>query len=198
MLLHLFPFLLLPFWLFWGFPLDEQASHSISISNMEPILEPLGNTHRLDQLLQDTATTFILVRHAEKVREGDNPILNEAGLARAAELSRVLKNIPLSAIYSTNYSRTTQTAEPVAADHQLPIYIYNASALEAFAAEALEKHHKGVLLVVGHSNTTPDLLNVLTGTNDYTDIPETEYDNLFLVSVFEKGRAQVYHLKYGE
>jgi len=42
------------------------------------------------------------------------------------------------------------------------------------------------------------LLNVLTGTNSFNQIPETEYDNLFVVSVFEKGRAEVVHLKYGE
>ncbi|MEZ4931357.1 MAG: hypothetical protein R2788_04395 [Saprospiraceae bacterium] len=55
----------------------------------------------------------------------------------------------------------------------------------------------GKILVVGHSNTTPDFINVLTGTNDYPQLPETEYDNLFIVTVLEKGRAEVVQLKYG-
>ena len=51
-------------------------------------------------------------------------------------------------------------------------------------------------MIVGHSNTTPSLLNVLTGTSNYSNIPESEYDNLYIVTVFEKGRAEVVHFKY--
>jgi hypothetical protein len=39
---------------------------------------------------------------------------------------------------------------------------------------------------------------VLVGANVYPNLPDTEYDNLFIVSVFEKGRVKVLHLKYGE
>jgi 2,3-bisphosphoglycerate-dependent phosphoglycerate mutase len=54
------------------------------------------------------------------------------------------------------------------------------------------------VVVLGHSNTVPLLLNILTGTDDFSNLPETQYDNLFIVSVFEKGRSKVVHLKYGK
>ncbi|MGB4846491.1 MAG: hypothetical protein WBP41_01160 [Saprospiraceae bacterium] len=57
---------------------------------------------------------------------------------------------------------------------------------------------KGIVLIVGHSNTIPALLNLMVGANTYPDLPETEYDNLFVVNVSAKGDATVVQMKYGE
>jgi broad specificity phosphatase PhoE len=54
------------------------------------------------------------------------------------------------------------------------------------------------VLVLGHSNTVPALLNLFLGSNEYSNLPDTEYNNLFIATVSERGRARVLHLKYGD
>jgi broad specificity phosphatase PhoE len=150
------------------------------------------------ETLADTATTFILVRHAETTGIGSNPALSTAGQSRASELQRILGNVPLDAVYSTNFNRTMQTAQPTAADQSLTTINYDAFSLDPFIDQVLDNYHDGIVLVVGHSNTTPSLLNKLVGANTYSDLPESEYDNLYIVYVSEKGRSKVVHMKYGD
>jgi broad specificity phosphatase PhoE len=150
------------------------------------------------QTVPDTATTFILVRHAETTGGGSNPGLSASGQTRAAELRRILGNVPLNSVFSTNFFRTMQTAEPVATDHSLTIQTYDPFAPETLVDQSLLNYPEGIVLIVGHSNTTPDLLNIMTGSETFPDIPESEYDNLFVVHVSEKGDAKVIHMKYGE
>ncbi len=171
---------------------------TITITATDTVFVNLTDTVSLTEFIHDTAMTFILVRHAETTGSGSNPNLSADGLERAEELVRVLKNIGIDGVYSTDFNRTQQTALPVATDKSLSVNTYNPSALNGFADTVLENHHGQIVLVVGHSNTTPDLLNILTGTNDFSDLPETQYDNFFVATVFEKGRAQVVHLKYGK
>ena len=171
---------------------------TLVINHYDTVVVTLTDTVTLTEFLHDTATTFILVRHAETTGIGSNPDLSADGLLRATELARVLKNVPLDAAYSTNLLRTTKTAQPTATDQSLTLETYDGFTLNPFVDAVLANHRGGAALVVGHSNTTPALLNLLTGTNDFTNIPETQYDNLYVVTVFEKGRAQVTHLKYGK
>ena len=155
-------------------------------------------TETITETILDTATTFILVRHAETTGSGSDPNLSTEGQNRANELQRILENIPLDAVFSTNFNRTMQTAEPTATDQSLSIINYDPFNLNPFVDNILIDYQEGAVLVVGHSDTTPSLLNVLVGSNTYSDLPESEYDNLFVVTVFEKGRAKVVHMKYGE
>jgi len=149
-------------------------------------------------ILGETTTTVMLVRHAETTGSGSARNLSEIGQKRAAELAQALKDIPIKAVYSTNYNRTMQTAAPIAEQKGLSVQSYNPSNLGGFADDLLAKHKGETVLVVGHSNTTPALTNVLVGANTYENFPETEYDNLFIATVVEKGNAQVILLKYGE
>ena len=149
-------------------------------------------------LIQDSATTVILTRHAETTGIGPDPDLSTAGSERATALTKALSKLKLSAVYSTPYKRTKQTAAGVAQYHSLAVQTYDAQKLSQFADSILQKHAYKVVYVAGHSNSTPALLNELTGKNTYTDIPETEYDNLYIVSVYRSGEAKVLHLKYGK
>lgn len=173
------------------------VTDTVVVTQIDTVFISLTDTLTITEFMQDTATTFILVRHAETTGSGTNPNLSAAGLARADELTRIMGSLSLDAVYSTNFNRTMQTASPVAADQGLTIQSYSGSNLSATADEILGDYPAGKILVVGHSNTTPDFINVLTGTNDYPQLPETEYDNLFIVTVLEKGRAEVVQLKYG-
>jgi 2,3-bisphosphoglycerate-dependent phosphoglycerate mutase len=148
------------------------------------------------QDIPDTITTFILVRHAETTGVGNDPSLSTTGFTRAAELTRILAELDLKAVYSTNFNRTMQTAQPVAADQGLSVTQYDAFSPNTLIDNVINSFPEGAVLVVGHSNTTASMLNALLGSNVYPDLPETEYDNLFIVNVKERGDARVTHLKY--
>ena len=125
-----------------------------------------------------------LVRHAEK-QTGDNPALTDAGKTRAGTLADLLADKGLTEIYSTDYKRTIATAAPIAERTRLEVKLYDASDLEAFA-EVL-KSKQGVILVVGHSNTTPPLAAALGG-DPGTPIDEsTEYDRLYVIDLSVDG-----------
>lgn len=170
---------------------------TVFVTNVDTVFLTITDTLTLTELVEDTAATFFLVRHAETTGTGSDPGLSTAGQERADELTRILGGVALDAVYSTDFNRTMQTASPVAADHGLNVQQYGGSDLDPLADEILENYPAGKILVVGHSNTTPSFINVLTGTNDYAQLPESQYDHLFIVTVFEKGRAEVLHLKYG-
>lgn len=148
------------------------------------------------QSTPDTATTYILLRHAETTGAGSNPALSAAGMARAEELKGMLQSLTVSAVYATNFLRTQHTAQPLATDQGLTVQPYDAFSPDPLIDQTLEAYPMGVVVIVGHSNTTPDFLNAMTGTSMYQDIPESEYDNLFIVHVTKRGRATVTHLKY--
>ena len=152
----------------------------------------------IKETILDTATTFILLRHAETSGSSSDPHLSTQGMNRAQELSNILSTTDISAIYTTLYNRTQETVRPTANDKNLNLNYYDPNKLNAFVDKKLEDHKQETILIVGHSNTTPNLLNIITGTNQYANIPENEYDNLYIVNVLEKGRAQVIHLKYGQ
>ncbi|MEM9181015.1 MAG: histidine phosphatase family protein [Pseudomonadota bacterium] len=121
-----------------------------------------------------------LVRHAEK-QLGNDPSLTPAGQTRAETLAEILSDKGLTQIYSTDYKRTLATAAPIAARTGLEIELYDASDLAAFANTL--RATEGVHLVVGHSNTTPPLVQALGG-DPGSDIDEaSEYDRLYIVTI---------------
>ena len=52
------------------------------------------------------------------------------------------------------------------------------------------------MLVVGHSNSIPNVIKMLGGDTVPT-IDERKHDDLFIVTVYAKGKAKVTQLKYG-
>ncbi len=170
---------------------------TLYVQTHDTIFQQVTDTLTLNQFA-DTVTTFILIRHAETTNVGTNPSLSVAGQARVTGLVRLLKNVSLKGVYTTNYARTMQTAQPVATDKAVSMQTYDPLEPNGLADNLLATYHGEAVLVVGHSNTIPPLLNTLTGTNDYANIPDDQYDNLYVVTVFKKGLATVVHLKYGE
>jgi 2,3-bisphosphoglycerate-dependent phosphoglycerate mutase len=148
---------------------------------------------------QDKAiTTFILVRHAEKdlTQSTSDPDLSAEGKARALNLVNMLKQTEIHAVYSTDYKRTRQTVEPVAASKSLPIASYDPRKDTEIDA-MLQKHAGGIVLVVGHSNTIPAFANYLIGEEKYKPMGDGEYGNVIVVMITEKGRnAKVVWLNY--
>ncbi|NVK12342.1 MAG: histidine phosphatase family protein [Gammaproteobacteria bacterium] len=120
----------------------------------------------------------VMVRHAEKA-SGENPSLTECGRARARNLANLLDDFNFSKVLSTDYRRTRQTAEEIVKRMDVPIEIYLASDLSSLA-ERLNMKVAQDVLVVGHSNTTPELAELLTGESlEWFD--HDDYDQILIV-----------------
>ena len=143
-----------------------------------------------------SVTTIYLVRHAEKTKQKNDPGLTPEGKERAYFLADYLKDIPLDAIYSTDYFRTRKTVQPTVSAQNVKMQLYDASDLEAFAANLKSQHKNQKVLVVGHSNTTAHLSNLLLGEEKFAEIPETDYDNLYVITLGKNPSG--INLKYGQ
>ena len=131
-----------------------------------------------------TQTTVIyVIRHAEKADTTADPPLSDAGERRAETLVRMFADAGITAVHTTAYRRTRATAAPIAAALGLTPREYDARALDAFAqrlAGAGGRH-----LVVGHSNTNPDLVRALGGVAE--PMPDTEYGRIYEVVIGPEG-----------
>ena len=143
----------------------------------------------LDSKTAPEVTTYFLIRHAEKQRQNPNdrnPSLTFEGYKRADQWRDVLQDIPLDAVYSTEYNRTKQTAKPTADSKNLPILTYDPRNMYT---ESFQYNTKGKnVLIVGHSNTTPAFVNKILGMNQYKQIDDTNNANLYIVKVID-GKA---------
>lgn len=139
-----------------------------------------------------------LVRHAERAE--DHPTdtnLSDAGHARAQELARALQDAPVSRVFSTDYRRTRQTAAPVAAVHGVEVESYDPSGQGMATFAATLRGTPGHHLVVGHSNTTPYLVQALGG-DPVSAIDEMEYDRLYVVMIAPDGAVTSTLIRFGE
>ena len=145
-------------------------------------------------------TTVFVVRHAEKAAEPKaDPPLTEAGAARAELLINALNGQSLGAAFSTDFQRTRETASPAAARFGLTTELVDARAkdhVQQVASAVLTKHRGETVLVVGHSNTVPDIVAAL-GAPRPGDICDAEFDWLFVVRVPASGPSTVEQRRYG-
>ncbi|MEO6517881.1 MAG: phosphoglycerate mutase family protein [Pseudoxanthomonas sp.] len=142
-------------------------------------------------------TTFIVVRHAEKATDdAKDPSLSDLGLQRAKRLAVRLDREPLVAAYATGFRRTRQTAQPTADAHRIAITAYDAPLpAAAFASQLRAAHERGSVLVVGHSNTVPDIVAALSGT-PVEAMTEQQFDRLYRVSIGGDGNATLVEERY--
>ena len=127
--------------------------------------------------------SIYLVRHAEKLTDSKNPSLTACGKERAEQLASLLSKAGISAIYSTSYQRTMQTAVPLAKQQKMAIKNYNPRHLEQFALQLKQKQENS--LVVGHSNTTPRLTELLSK-QEVTPLTEQDFQYLYQVQFTNK------------
>jgi broad specificity phosphatase PhoE len=130
----------------------------------------------------------ILVRHAERADGGApapmmpgtpaDPLLSAAGEARAARLATMLADSGVKAIFATEFKRTQDTGKPLAATLGLKVQSMPASDTAALVAKLKAEHASDVVLVVGHSNSVPEVIKALGGPD--VTIADTEFDALFV------------------
>lgn len=123
-------------------------------------------------------TNIYLVRHAEKLDATSNTVLSPRGEQRAIVLCEILKDKNIDSIYATNYKRTQLTAKPLSDVIGKEILVY-------YSDEKFSEHLKNLkgqnVLVVGHSNTIPEIIRYLTSEN--VQIDEDDFDNLFIIKI---------------
>jgi phosphohistidine phosphatase SixA len=124
-----------------------------------------------------------IVRHAEKANASKDIDLSRAGLSRAQALAKTLRDANITAIYVTEFKRTQQTAAPLArALHIRPI---NLAAKDTATLTTKLRAAHGNVLVVGHGNTIPNLIQAM-GISKQLNIAENDYDDLFVVTLTDK------------
>ncbi len=134
----------------------------------------------------DKVTTYYLIRHAEKVatdKSDKDPHLNSIGFERAEYWSKVFKNVDFDLIYSTNYNRTKQTAQSTAKSKNLEVKLYDPKDL--YNPDFQLKTKGKTVLIVGHSNSTPQFVNKIINKEKYHQIDEDNNSNLYIITITE-------------
>lgn len=153
-----------------GGPLSFAGASSIAGASLSP------EKHRD----QTSTFTLYLMRHAEKESQQADPSLTIEGLARATAVANFLANKSIHSVYTTPYLRTQQTAEPLSRKLKKDSIEYNPRLLESFAQKLLTNQESA--LIVGHSNTTPQLARLL-GAEEIPDMNESTFNWLIELTV---------------
>jgi phosphohistidine phosphatase SixA len=149
----------------------------------------ITSTQRNDGDSEVTGSVIFLIRHFEKgstdamTKPTKDPELTARGQARAQLLANFLADKNVTTVFSTNYKRTIQTATPTAQQNGLSVTFYNPRELVnvALQLQVMSTKGKGNILIVGHSNTTPQLLKLLGGPDK--PLSEHDYGDLFYLTL---------------
>ncbi len=147
-------------------------------------------------------SAVILVRHAEKATTPANdPPLTPAGAQRAADLAAALSDAHVSAIITTQFERTKATARPLADAAKITPIIVSTSSdaaahVNAVVAAVASRPAGSIVLVVGHSNTIPEIIAALGGPK-MPDLCDAQYGSLFVLQLRSNGPPSFVRGKYG-
>ncbi len=156
-----------------------------------------GQKVHLPALSDDSIQALFIIRHAEEDSIGLDPGLSDAGNARATRLVALMRHAHLEQLYSILFRRTVLTIRPLVKAYGLKIEHYDPDQVNYLTRYRIPDH-SGNSLVVGTRQSVPILLNLLTGTEDYTTIPKPVYDRMYIVipSESESEEVKVYCFRY--
>ncbi|MDH4260008.1 MAG: histidine phosphatase family protein [Gammaproteobacteria bacterium] len=146
-------------------------------------------------LASASTTTIIVMRHAEKsTLPADDPPLSPAGEARAETLAQMLGQTPaefrIQAIFVSEFRRAQDTVRPLANRLGVPVIVVPAADTALVAKRARDEYRGGRVLIVGHSNTVPGIVEKLSG-NKVPAMQETEYGVVYVIALPRFSRAAV-------
>jgi len=147
------------------------------------------------------ATTVIVIRHAEKeLGAVADPPLTPAGQARAESLVRMFgdgKTVGhIDAIYVSPALRNRLTAAPLAARLGLDAIVAPADDPAGLARRVLREHGGGRVLIVGHSDTVPAIVEALDRNAKIPPLDDDEYGTMYIVTVPRIGHANFLRVHY--
>jgi phosphohistidine phosphatase SixA len=137
-------------------------------------------------------SAIYIVRHGEKGTESKDPDLTAAGQQRARNISVILQQAGITHVFSTATARTRQTAQATAEQNHVAVEAYDPRNPQGL----VEKVHAldGAVLVVGHSNTVPDLVRAFGGAEAGKEIPDSEYNRLYQLTPGPDGKLRTIRL----
>jgi phosphohistidine phosphatase SixA len=125
-----------------------------------------------------------VTRHGEKAPDAKDPDLSTPGQARARAIAQLLSKAGIKQVFSSTTKRTQQTALPLAQKMALAVQSYD-PAKPAAVVERI-RASKETTLLVGHSNTVPELVKLLGG-GVVPDIADDEFDRLYQLVIEPDG-----------
>jgi phosphohistidine phosphatase SixA len=147
-----------------------------------------------------STTTVYVTRHAEKQvsdPQDKDPPLAAAGEARALELAQLFGRAPkgqgLDTVIVSEFRRTQDTVRPLANRLGIPVIVVPADEPALAARRALAENRGGRVLIVGHSDTVPEIVKELSGV-DVGPMSEADYGIIYVVAVPRFSRASVTRL----
>lgn len=146
-------------------------------------------------------TIIYIVRHAEKDTsdpKNNNPELSGEGKVRAMALKKFLKKEKISAVFSTNYKRTMQTAAPIAQHNGIPVKTYEAKDPDALVKLVKSDFTDKEILVVGHSNTILEMVKAFGLQTPVDKLNDDDYDLVFIVTLYKNGDSGLQIKRFGK
>ena len=149
-----------------------------------------------------TTTSIVVIRHAEKqIGTIDDAPLSPQGEQRAARLAQMFGDSEsfgrVQHIYVTDTRRTQQTAGGLAQRLGLkPEVVEGKASAAETARRVLRENRGGVALIIGHSNTVPQIVKELSDADQVPPIGEEEFDTMYVITVPTIGKASVLRMKY--
>ncbi len=140
-------------------------------------------------------STIFLIRHAVKESKEIDAPLSQIGFEQARRIDSLFQNVDLKGVLCTSFKRSIQTAGPISDSKQIPVMNYdvdNTAPVYPFITE-YEKGHK--FLMIGHSNTIPLIAKEMVDST-ISNIPETDYDDILVLTLKDKGEGTLFHYKY--
>lgn len=121
-----------------------------------------------------------VIRHAEKELTGEDPSISDDGRARAAAWAEMLQHVDLDVVFTSDAKRTQETGTIIANILKLPTHAVDRADTSGLADVLSFDHEEDTVLVVGHAETIPGIIESLGAFNDI-DISQTDFANLFIV-----------------
>ena len=142
-------------------------------------------------------TVVVVVRHAEKLGEDSrDPSLSSAGQERARKLRLMLRDMGITAVYVSDTLRAKETAEPITSSLDLVAVTYPGREVAALIDQVLKNAAGQTVLVVGHSNTVPEMISLLTRGRESVVLDDAEYDAMFIVTIDHRNESALLRLRY--
>lgn len=163
-------------------------------------------------LQRQPPTTILLVRHAERqdappapgecpppglgIQNSTGTSITDAGRERAAQLAHVAGEAGVAAIYVTEICRSQTTAKPLADRTGAPVVQLGAADVQGLISHILSNQRGRTVLVSSHTDRIPQIVSAL-GASPVPAVADTDYDNLWVITVPRWGSPRLMLLKYG-
>ena len=163
-------------------------------------------------LQRQPPTTILLVRHAERqdappapgecpppglgIQTSTGTSITDAGRERAAVLAHVAGEAGVAAIYVTDICRSQTTAKPLADRANVPVVQLGAADVQGLIDHIRTNQRGRTVLVSSHTDRIPQIVSAL-GASPVPTVADTDYDNLWVITVPRWGSPRLMLLKYG-